>query len=137
MEHGGVYLDIDANLMWPLEALISRNDRELLVRDRSNNLTNFFLASQNGNPLLSSIIEKIMDNIRVGTMNNIAELTGPGAVIAATANFKVNAEVQRYVCDQGNFTNEFFQYVDHSPGKWTTQQAKTSVLSPSIGCRQQ
>jgi len=132
MEHGGVYMDVDANLMWPLEALISRNDRELFVRDRANKLTNFFLACENGHPLFSSIIDKIMENIRAGTMDNIAELTGPGAVVAATANLQVNAEVQRYICDQGNFTNEFFQYVDYAPGKWTREQAKTSVLSPSI-----
>jgi mannosyltransferase OCH1-like enzyme len=134
LEYGGVYIDIDANLMWPLEAQISRNDRELFVRDRSGELSNFFVASQKGNPLLASIVSKIMENINLGTMNNIFDMTGPGAVAAAISNSPVNARTQRYVCDQGNFTNEYFQYADHSPGKWIRQQARTSLLlRPTVG----
>jgi mannosyltransferase OCH1-like enzyme len=127
-EHGGVYLDMDAHLMWPLEALIARDDRELFVLDRSSSLTNFFLASERGNPLVDATIEKIMDNIRANATNNVFDMTGPGAVMSAVADAKVNVEAQRFVCDQGNFTNEFFQYADYSFSKWHQEQKKSPLL---------
>ena len=125
LEHGGVYIDIDAHFTWPLDKLIGPDDREMFILDRSRNLTNFFVGSRAGNPLLSKIVDQITDNVRAKSTNNVFDLTGPGAVIAAVGSEQINVKAQRYVCDQGNFTNEFFQYVDHPFGKWTRHQQKT------------
>ena len=43
-------------------------------------------------------------------------------MIVALKSEQMNVKTQRDVCDQGNFTNEFFQYMDHPFGKWTHQQ---------------
>ncbi|MDQ8727985.1 glycosyltransferase [Bradyrhizobium sp. LHD-71] len=128
LEHGGVYIDMDANLMWPLEALISDDDRELFILDRAHRVTNFFLASEPKNPLLAKTVDSILANIHSETETDVFNLTGPGAMKAALADAQFNAERQRYVCDQGNFTNEFFQYADHPRGKWTREQRTTSLL---------
>jgi mannosyltransferase OCH1-like enzyme len=138
IEHGGVYIDIDAHLTWPLDALVARNDRELFILDRSKNLTNFFIASEPGHPLLARVVDKIMENIRAESTNDVFHLTGPGAMISAIANEQINVKSQRYVCDQGNFTNEFFQYVDHPFGKWTRQQKQSTLLfrkDGNLDCR--
>ena len=128
LEHGGVYIDIDAHLTWPLDALIDPNDREIFILDRSRNLTNYFIGSQPGNPLLSKIVDKVTNNIRAKSTINVFDLTGPGAMISAVGSEQMNVKAQRYVCDQGNFTNEFFQYLDHPFGKWTRHQQKTPPI---------
>jgi mannosyltransferase OCH1-like enzyme len=37
----------------------------------------------------------------------------------ALNNHPVNDQSYRYVCVQGSFTNEHFQYIDKPRGKWT------------------
>lgn len=55
-QEGGVYLDIDANLIWPLSDTISEDDRELIIR-RHGQYTNFFLASEKGHPLFKATLD--------------------------------------------------------------------------------
>lgn len=128
MEHGGVYMDIDANLMWPLDGLISDDNRELFVFDRSHRVTNFFVASERNNPLLARIVDSILSNIDREAEADVFNLTGPGAMTKALTGAQFSVDSHRYVCDQGNFTDEFFQYADHPYGKWTRQQASASPL---------
>lgn len=128
MEHGGVYMDVDANLMWPLDAAIPDDNSELFVLDRSNKVTNFFLASEPGNPLVARTVDSILTNIGSDGETDVFNLTGPGAMRAVLTGARFSVDSYRYVCDQGNFTNEFFQYVDHPHGKWTRQQMKASLL---------
>lgn len=128
LEYGGVYLDIDATLVWPLEAQITDETAELFILDRAKKLTNFFVASESGNAHLTRIIDTIVHNIQTQSSKNIYNLTGPNAVIAALKGVQVNAEIQQYVCDQGQFTNESFQYVDHPFGKWYREQNKHGIF---------
>jgi mannosyltransferase OCH1-like enzyme len=94
-------------------------------------LTNFFIASSPGNPLLAKVAGKIIENIHEGASNDVFEITGPGALMAALADERLRAEPHKFVCDQGNFTNAFFQYVDHPVGKWTEEQKVSGVLKSS------
>jgi len=126
-KYGGVYLDLDAHLAWPLGYIIKPDYQELYLRHRDRVLINFFIASVSDNPHLDSVIEAIVGNISNPTSNNVFELTTLplDRVLAAydvrTAYFKIT-------CIQGSFTNEFFQYVDHAQGKWTRAQKELAVV---------
>lgn len=116
---GGIYLDIDAHLVWPLHKIIESEDTEIFVRTKKD-YTNYFMAMQKGNPILKKSIELIVDNIqnkRVG--NGVYDLTGPTVINIAIGDKKVKSRLYRYTCVQGSFTNEYFQYIDKPRGKWT------------------
>lgn len=116
---GGVYMDIDAHLVWPLARLIKPNDKELYVEERKDHLSNFFIASVPNNPILSETTDIILENIRQRrTEKGVYYLTGPIALNEVVKDKKVNYLFRRYVCEQGNFTNEYYQYIDKPRGKW-------------------
>lgn len=126
--YGGVYLDIDAHLGWPLGFAIDRGADELYVRHREGELTNYFLASVKENGNLDLVIDHIMDNIATISSNDVAELTGPSVLQHALGPLDVPATSYKQLCYQGSFTNEFFQYVDHPQGKWTRVQKTMSII---------
>ena len=45
--------------------------------------------------------------------------TGPTVLNKALEGKNVTTEDRKYVCIQGTFTNEHFQYIDKPRGKWT------------------
>ena len=92
LEHGGAYLDMDAHLMWSLESLIDADDRELFISDRRGRLTNFFMASAPGNPLLAKAVEGITGKIQSAASNDVFDLTGPGALISLLADDQYRSE---------------------------------------------
>ena len=128
-EFGGVYLDIDAHLAWPLGFTLPRDGQELFVEHRGGELSNYFMASVPKNPRLDRIVDVILANVKARASNNVFELTGPTAVQRALAGEDVAKESYRRICYQGSFTNEFFQYVDHPQGKWNKAQDKIAALA--------
>jgi mannosyltransferase OCH1-like enzyme len=74
---GGVYLDIDAHIVWPLGFRIEPDYRELYFEHKAGRLTNYFIASASGNPHLDLVIASILSNIANVTTDDVAELTGP------------------------------------------------------------
>jgi mannosyltransferase OCH1-like enzyme len=125
---GGVYLDIDAHLVWPLGYIIEPSYEELYVRHRNQGLMNYFIASVKDNPHLDGVVAAIVDNITQANTNNVFDLTGPGVLNRILAPYDVPTANFRTTCIQGTFTNEFFQYVDHSQGKWTRVQQDVAVI---------
>jgi mannosyltransferase OCH1-like enzyme len=125
-KHGGVYLDMDASLVWPLGLIIRPELTELYLLHKSNVLSNYFLASVRDNPNLDRVINVILENIRQPTTRNIFLLTGPGALMKALDGRDIPKTHYQSTCHQGTFTNEFFQYVDHPQGKWIKH--KTPIL---------
>jgi mannosyltransferase OCH1-like enzyme len=125
---GGVYLDIDAHVVWPLGFIIKPDYQELYLRHKHNSLSNYFLASTKDNPHLDLILESILDNIGKASSNNTAELTGPAVLDAALNGLNVPTAYFKWTCYQGSFTNEFFQYVDHPQGKWNKAQQATLIV---------
>jgi len=131
-KHGGIYLDIDAHFVWPLSYNLPRNSDELFVTSTKGNITNYFIASKPNNPRLQAIIKTINENISTGDIKNVYYLTGPGVFVKVLDASTIEKKSYRYVCSQGNFTNEYFQYVDKPQGKWTKEQQTTDIVRRSL-----
>lgn len=119
---GGIYMDIDAHLVFPLSGLIKKTDKELFILKGSDNThTNYFIASQKNHPILEKATEIILENINSNQVVGVFSLTGPVPFSDAIKQSKIaiNDKSYRYVCVQGDFTNEHFQYIDKPRGKWT------------------
>ena len=127
---GGVYLDIDAHVVWPLGFMIGRGDDELFLLDRNKRLTNYFIASVAGNPHLDRTIALIVQRIRKRANNWIFEMTGPLALDVLRETESVPTALYKYTCYQGSFTDEYFQYIDHPQGKWKHAQKTISIVKP-------
>ena len=127
-KHGGVYMDIDAHLVWPLSSIIKAEQSELYIVIKKGEISTYFIASKNGNINLKKMIDIILKNIEENKIKNIYILTGPG-VLNQVLNIKeVNTIYYRYTCNQGNFTNSFFQYIDKPEGKWTRAQERIDII---------
>lgn len=127
-KHGGVYLDIDAHLMWPLGRIVRPEYAELYLVTKSGEISNYFIASRSHSEHLEKIIGTIMSNIRESRSKNIFELTGPGVFNQVLDRTAVRTANYRYTCSQGDFTNEFFQYIDKPQGKWTRAQENIDIV---------
>lgn len=116
---GGVYLDIDAHLVWPLSKVVKPEDSEIFLLTKQH-YTNYFIASEKDNPILKRTIQMIVDNIKNERIEGgVYSLTGPTALNVALEGQTFNERYYRYTCVQGSFTNEHFQYIDKRRGKWT------------------
>jgi len=119
---GGIYIDIDGHLIFPLSGIIKKSDKELLIFNGADKTyTNYFIAMEKGHPILSRAINIILENVNNDKVLGVYSLTGPvpfsDAIIQS--NLSINDKSYRYVCVQGSFTNEHFQYIDKPRGKWT------------------
>jgi mannosyltransferase OCH1-like enzyme len=130
-KYGGVYLDIDAHFVWPAAwVLRSSPGRELFLQIKTGEISNYFIASGPGNPNLDLLISEIRRGISSRDRTEIYDLTGPGVFNRVLDKTKVPTSYYLTTVNQGNFTNEFFQYIDKPQGKWTKEQHKVSVLKP-------
>lgn len=129
-KYGGVYMDIDAHLVWPLHWSIPPGATELYLRIKTGEISNYFIASAPNNPRLQRVIDKVIQNIRERSSENVYNLTGPGVFNEVLGSEDVPTTYYLTTVNQGNFTNEFFQYIDKPQGKWTREQHKVSVLKP-------
>jgi mannosyltransferase OCH1-like enzyme len=127
-KYGGVYLDIDAHLVWPLNLSVKKDYTELYLLRKKGGITNYFIASKNNNIHLERIIEAILVNIEENKISGVYKMTGPGVFNQVLNAHEVNAVSYRYTCNQGNFTNEHFQYIDKPQGKWTKAQDQIDVV---------
>ncbi|MDI5933558.1 glycosyltransferase family 32 protein, partial [Halomonas kalidii] len=122
--HGGVYLDIDAHLTWPLGRLLGSDRQSLFIRTKRGDLSNYFIASQPHSPQLDAVIRAINANIEANTLEGVFDITGPGVFNRVLDIDGVNSVLYRYACTQGSFTNEYFQYIDKPQGKWNREQKR-------------
>jgi len=126
--YGGVYMDIDAHLVWPLSFIIEDAFEELYLLRRKDHYTNYFIASQKNKPKLEEMIAMIVENIEAGDVESVYSLTGPVVQNRVLTGQKVESRFYRYTCVQGDFTNEYFQYMDKPGKKWNHISAE-DVLS--------
>ena len=129
---GGIYMDIDAHLIFPLSAIIKSKDKELFIlKGTGNDYTNYFIAAEKNHSILSDAIDIILNNINSDKVIGVFSLTGPVPFSDAVAQSKkkVNDKSFRHVCVQGSFTNEHFQYIDKPRGKWTHKKPE-EILKP-------
>lgn len=131
-KHGGVYMDIDAHLIWPLSLLVKNKQTELYILIKKGEISTYFIASKNNNTNIKKMIDIILKNIEENKIKNIYDLTGPGILNQVLNINEVNTTYYRYTCNQGNFTNRHFQYIDKPEGKWTEEQKKTDIIKKIV-----
>lgn len=118
LREGGIYIDIDGHLVYPLSQIINENDSEVLIK-RRDKYTNFFLASEKGNWILKDTLELIISNIENRRIEGgVFVMTGPDTLNNAIGDKEVNFRRDKVTCAQGTFTNEYFQYIDKPGSKW-------------------
>ncbi len=122
-QYGGVYMDIDAHLIWPLSATVKPSMSALYIKHKRGEFTNYFIASVANNQKLRAMVDLIIDNINQGDPESVYSLTGPTVTNTVLKGQQVEWRMYRDICLQGNFTNEYFQYIDHPRGKWTKVKA--------------
>lgn len=127
-KYGGVYLDIDAHVVWPLGLIVRPEHEELYITTKRGEISNYFIASKPDNPNLARMIDVVMKNIAEDRHKNVYELTGPVVFNRVLDVNAVNTAYYRYACNQGNFTNDYFQYLDKPQGKWTAEQENIDIV---------
>ena len=127
--HGGVYMDMDAGLVWPLGFTLESR-RELYITDQGDRVTNYFFASAPNSPLIEEMISIVNQNIEDGVLTSVWDITGPTVLGTVLRGKDIPIEDRRVTCVQGLITNEYFQYLDRAVGKWTKEQRTKSVTSP-------
>ena len=127
-EFGGVYMDIDAHLVWPLSSIIKDEQEELYIVIKRGLISNYFIASKSNNSNLEKIFTLIIKNIEENIIKEVYALTGPDVFNEILDLSQVPTTYYRYTCNQGNFTNEFFQYIDKAEGKWTRARKTKDVI---------
>ncbi|MGF1754901.1 glycosyl transferase [Vibrio makurazakiensis] len=122
-QQGGVYMDIDATLVWPLDKLLGNtDDGSLYIKiGKNTRFTNYFIASAPDNKDLQKAISQAVYNVNhYEPSMGVYHCTGPTVLDELLSNRDdVNSRDRKYVCIQGTFTNEYFQYIDKPRGKWT------------------
>lgn len=127
-KHGGIYLDIDAHVVWPLHRIVKKHYEELYIIRKRGGLSNYFIASKKDNANLKKVMNAVLKNIEENKLSGVYRMTGPGVFNQVIDQDDVNALSYRYVCSQGDFTNEYFQYIDKPQGKWTKEQTVVDVV---------
>lgn len=131
LANGGVYMDIDAALLWPPELFFESDQTELLIRPKNGALTNYFMATVPGNPVFKTIADRICKNIAEGSISSVFDMTGPTVVDAIASVMPVRTAPYNVVCKQGLFTNKRFQYPDDKTRYWVTAQMQTAIVRKS------
>lgn len=76
--NGGVYLDMDANILRPLDELITDDEQCIITREGNPGIfNNWIMIFEKGHPILLECINKCCYNITNKTTNDIVYLTGP------------------------------------------------------------
>ena len=127
--HGGVYMDIDAHLVWPLPFIIRPEYDELFMTTRAGHYTNYFLASKKGNPRIDKIISILLEHIHKARHKSVYDMTGPPLVNMVVKGQDVPRRSYKLTCVQGSFTNEYFQYIDNPQKKWTHDRPEDLLKS--------
>ncbi len=117
---GGVYLDIDATLVWSLDKLLLNEANALYIKIKNNSeITNYFIASKPNNPELKACLNRVVYNINhYDPDNGVYNTTGPKVLNDILDHDIISTRDRKFVCIQGTFTNEYFQYIDKPRGKW-------------------
>ncbi|MCF7363453.1 glycosyl transferase [Vibrio diazotrophicus] len=128
-KEGGIYMDIDATLVWPLSKLLNGVKDALYIKIKNDTeITNYFLATAPNNPHFKKVMDAIVNNIEnYDPKKGVYGTTGPKVFNDVLANEAIQSKRRRYVCIQGTFTNEYFQYLDKPRGKWTHMKSEDLI----------
>lgn len=128
-QQGGIYMDIDATLVWPLSQLLKDVKQALYIKIKDDTeITNYFLATAPQNPHFKKVMETIVHNIEnYDPKKGVYGTTGPQVFNDVLSGETIESKRRRHVCIQGTFTNEYFQYLDKPRGKWTHQNPEDLI----------
>lgn len=129
-DQGGIYMDVDAHLVWPVELLLKDDPSEIFLFGKDGRFTNYFLASSPGNPWIKLLIDEVLERIENVQTNNVYHITGPGVMDDVLCGTDCNAMRMDEVCLHGNFTNKYFQYIDNVNGHWITAKKTRAAVRP-------
>ncbi|MBF4426813.1 glycosyltransferase, partial [Vibrio anguillarum] len=78
-QQGGVYMDIDATLVWPLSRLLKGINDALYIKIKNGTeITNYFLATSPQNPHFQKVMDTIVYNIQnYDVKKGVYGTTGP------------------------------------------------------------
>lgn len=127
-KHGGVYMDIDSHLIWPLDRFIKAEVSEIFLRYKNKDATNYFIASSPANPNIKALLDEVLYRIENSHSNNVYDITGPSVFQDVLKNNSHTWRLSHHTCLQGNFSNKFFQYLDKPQGCWTQEQKLRRVV---------
>ena len=86
-KQGGIYLDMDAEIVGQLDDLIGDQDACLITREGNRPFfNNWIMATVPGHPLFKLAIEKCCQNIYSHFSSNICRLTGPHGPLTDSIN---------------------------------------------------
>lgn len=130
LKNGGVYLDMDAAFCWPVHRLLAQagNAPEIIPRYKDGRVTNYFIASAAGNPLMQEVAAQILRNIQEGQLKSVYDMTGPTVLEHTADRPGVHIQASRYIARQGQFTTKKLQYPDKLKGYWVNEQKEKSIL---------
>ena len=124
---GGAYIDIDGTFDWPL-GLTLEDRREVFIAYNDGRLTNYFFASVPESPHLAALIERVNRNIAENVEKSIYSMTGPDVFHAILKDRPVTILDRTTVCNQGTFTNPFFQYLDRPTSRWGEEERRIGIV---------
>jgi mannosyltransferase OCH1-like enzyme len=127
LQHGGVYIDMDAALCWPVSRLLSKDPAEILARYADGRLTNYFLAFAPGHPLMQDIAEQITRNIEANTLTSVYDMTGPTVFEQLADRPHYNIQATHMLARQGMFTSKKLQYPD-AKKHWIEEQKEKKIV---------
>jgi len=130
LKHGGIYLDIDANLTQSPERFLAEDPRDVFIAMKNGEVTNYFIASAPGNPVLQDVCDRIVANIEADEIKNVYHLTGPTVLDAAVRAAGARIVSFKEACVQGQFTNKAGQYADKPSGAWHIEQQLKAIVAP-------
>ena len=128
LQKGGVYMDIDSALVYPLEWSIHESDESLFVRERSEQVTNYFIASTPHHPVLEKTIDRIRENIDENTIRSVFDMTGPTPLGQAVEGLEAPTRPLTTICRQGVFVKKQFQYPKAEKLHWLDEQKIKAIV---------
>jgi mannosyltransferase OCH1-like enzyme len=129
-KHGGTYMDTDAHPIWPLARIIRPETDEQFLHHQCKEATNYFIASKPSNTTIKALIDETLHRIEYSSHNNICNITGPAIFEAIQADREHQWHLGSHSCLQGNYSNNFFKYIDKPEGRWTSEQQRQRVVTP-------
>lgn len=128
LANGGIYMDVDAALLWSPESFLQPDQTELIVSTRDGSLSNYFMASIPDNPFLEALADRVIENIKANSLTSVFDMTGPTVVNAVASALPVRTASYKLICRQGLFTNKAFQYPDDKSRYWVNAQMQTAIV---------
>ena len=125
---GGIYLDVDAAFVYPIEATLKREDDSLYIRDKQGKVTNYFFASAPGHEILGNIVDVVQSNIERNEIKSVFDMTGPGVFESVVTGAGFSTQRQTYICRQGVFIKKAFQYPENLSGYWVEDEKHKTVV---------